>query len=286
MRRWRFFLGLAAVIAATIPAGAQNRPPVIQHQPVALAVRGQPLIVRARVIDDRGAVKSVKLFYATSPDAAPFEIPMEASGGGVFIAAIPGHLLAGLESLSYYIEAADDQDNAAETPWHSVRVRAPEPQSAPPEGERERASPKWVVPALVAGGAAIVVGGALYAANSGGGSGGAPAPDLSGTYSGTVTLIVQDPEVPPNVSTRAASVTVAADGAVTSDSLLAGQTLTGRLSGSNFTLTADVAEEGVTGRILYRGTIVEGRILGSIEGTRTTAAGAGTYSGSFTLQRP
>lgn len=285
MQDWRLPISMAAILWTAIPAGAQNRPPVIQHQPVAMAVRGQPLIVRARVIDDRGAVKSVKLFYAASADAAPFEIPMEASGGGVFIAVIPGHLLAGLESLSYYIEAADDQDNAAETPWHTVRVRIPEPPAAPPENEGANASPKWVVPALVAGGAAIVVGGALYAANRGG-SDSPPPPDVSGTYAGTLTLITQDPEAPSDVSTRAVSATVAADGAVTSDSFREGQTLTGRVSGSSFTLIADVIEEGVTGRIVYRGAIVENRILGTIEGSRTTAAGAGTYSGSFTLQRP
>lgn len=255
---------------------------MIQHQPVTVAVRGQPLVVRARVSDDRNAIKSVRLLYTVSRDAAPFSLNMEATGGGLYVGAVPAHLLAGAEQVAYYIEATDAQDNAAETPWHTVRIRAPEPGEASAE---VRQRPKWVVPALVGGGAALVVGGAIYAANSGGGDGESIPPDAPGTYSGTVTRVIQDPESPPVVHSYAATLVITADGGLSSDSLQPGTLLTGRLSGSQFTLSGPVSEPGITGQITFRGTLESGRIVGSIEGTRETAAGAGSYSGSFTLQK-
>ncbi len=276
-------VGLSLVLpAAASVASAQDRPPVIQHQPVTVAVRGQPLIVRARVTDDRNAVKSVKLFYSVSRDAAPFGLTMDPSGGGLFVVAIPAHLLAGADQIAYYIEATDAQDNAAETPWHTVRIRTPEPgEPTPDTGKR----PKWVVPTLVGSGAALVVGGAIYAAGSGGGGGDTIPPDAPGAYSGTVTRVTQDPETPPIVNSYAAALVIAADGSVSSDSLQPGVLLTGRLSGSRFTLTGAISEAGVSGQITFRGTVESGRVVGSIDGTRETAAGTGSYSGSFTLQK-
>lgn len=283
MRAFPTFVLPAILSVAAFAAPAQDRPPVIQHQPVTIAVRGQPLIVRARVSDDRGALKTVKLFYSASRDAAPFGLNMEPSGGGLFVGAIPPHLLAGVEQIAYYIEATDAQDNATETPWHTVRIRAPEPGDTPPDAGKR---PKWVMPALVAGGAAIVVGGALYAAGGGGGGGEAFPPDAPGIYSGTVTRVTQDPGLPPQVDSYAATLIIAADGSLSSDSLQPGILLTGRLNGSRFTLTGAISEAGATGQIAFRGTVESGRIDGSIDGTRETAAGAGTYSGSFTLQKP
>lgn len=283
MRAFRISVLTLVLSVAAIAASAQNRPPVIEHQPVTIAVRGQPLIVRARVGSDRSALKSVQLFYSVSRDAAPFGLNMEPSGGGLFVGAIPPHLLAGVEQIAYYIEATDTQDNAAETPWHTVRIRAPQPGDSPPDAGKR---PKWVLPALVAGGAAIVVGGAVYAAGGGGGGGDAFPPDAPGIYSGTVTRVTQDPGLPPEVNSYAATLFIAADGGLSSDSLHPGTLLTGRLNGSRFTLTGAISEPGVTGQITFRGTVESGRIDGSIDGTRDTSAGSGAYSGSFTLRKP
>jgi len=283
--RMGWWLGLAALAAAG-GARAQNRPPIIQHEPPAVAIRGQPLIVRARVSDDHGAVRSVKLFYAVSRDAAPFEIPMEASGEGVFVAVIAPHLFAGIERFSYYIEAMDDAELASETPWHVVRLQTMD--AGAPEAEKtEGGRPRWVLPAVIGGVAAAAVG--VAAAASGGGGGGGDedekASDPAGNYAGITEVVVRDPGVPAAVSTRDVTIFIAPDGRVVSENLHEGGSVIGQLSGASFSITAPVSEPGVTGRITYSGTVAENRIRGTIEGTRTTAAGEGTYSGYFTLQK-
>ncbi len=273
---------IGMVLLATV-ASAQNRPPLIRHDPPAVAVRGQPLIIRARVTDDRNAVRSVKLFYTASRDAAPFEIPMEASGGGVFIAVLAPHLLAGAEQFSYYIEATDDAELATETPWHTVRLQTVDASAPGAKADGER--PRWVAPAAIGGVAVAVVGAALAASKSGGGGGSGEAPDPAGNYAGTAEIVVRDPGQPPVVNSRAVTIFIAADGRVVSDTLHAGGTVSGALTGSSFSMTAPVSEPGVTGQITYSGSVADNRIRGTIEGTRTTVAGEGTYSGYFTLQK-
>ena len=55
---------------STLHARAEERPPMIKHQAVTVAVQGQPIAVRATVTDDVD-VKTVTLNYTTSRDAAP-----------------------------------------------------------------------------------------------------------------------------------------------------------------------------------------------------------------------
>jgi hypothetical protein len=82
------------------------------------------------------------------------------------------------------------------------------------------------------------------------------------------------------------SITIASSGTVSSDTLHPGQTLEGRLTDSNFTLVAAVAETNLTGEIRYSGTVVGGRIVGQVEGTaRKTSGDTGTYSGTFYASR-
>ena len=77
------------------------------------------------------------------------------------------------------------------------------------------------------------------------------------------------------------TITIDSSGGVSTDTLYPGQRLTGRLSGGNFLLTATDQTAGRTGEIQFVGTLIDTRIVGSIQGSATTAAGTGTYSGTF-----
>jgi hypothetical protein len=91
-------------IVFTIDASAQHatgRPPVIKHAPVTAAARGQSITIRAVVTDPSGPVKTVTLCYATSRDAAPFKVPMQASGAGSYFGTIPGNVLDRISQVSY-----------------------------------------------------------------------------------------------------------------------------------------------------------------------------------------
>jgi len=276
-------IGVVMLMAfSAVRAAAQPRPPTIRHEPPAFAVRGQPLIVRALVTDTQKAIRAVRLFYAISRDAAPFEIPMEHSGDGHYIAVLPPHLFAGVEQFSYYIEATNAEEFAAETPWYTVRLRTLDASPTPQEATGRR--PRWVAPAAIGGVALALAGAAIALANNDNG-GSSPPADPSGTYSGPLELVVRDPGASPIVINREVILYIAPDGRVVSDTLHSGGTVSGQLTGASFSITAPVNEPGVTGQIVYTGTVSDQRIYGTVQGTRTTAAGEGTYSGYFTLQK-
>jgi hypothetical protein len=292
----RLVVVLYAVVLAAANAAAQHKaahsPPVIKHEPVSVGLRDQPITIRAQVAAGSGSVKAVTLYYAASKDAAPYKVAMHDSGAGSYIGSIPAGLLSGVGKLSYYIEAVDEQDTAAETPWYTVTVQAqgaavspsiPGGASAPAEKQSS-----WVKPALIAGGAAALIGGGLLIANSGGGSsGGGGSTTNVGTYAGSVTVTFELAGSVPTTDAHAITISVVSSGVVSTDNLQAGQHLEGKISGSgDFVLEADVRDNGLTGRIRYVGHLFGTRITGYVDGTATSTSGAsGTYSGSFSALR-
>jgi hypothetical protein len=284
----RSFAAALTVWACAAPVlAAENRPPEIRHEPVKVGVRGQPLSVRAVVTDKTGAIAGVNLYYTTSRDAAPYKLPMLSTGAGGYLGTVAGDLLASATQLFYYVEAVDDQDAAAETPYYSVALRAPQSGAggAPPDGGSGRT---WVKPALYTGGALALIGGAALAAGSGGGgdSGGAGATTNAGSYAGSVTTCFEPAGGTPACESHAMRIFVSTDGVVSSDSLREGQYLEGRLSGRSFTLIATVDEADRKGQIRYEGEVIQNRIAGSISGSAVlTGGGSGNYSGAFTATR-
>lgn len=288
-RRFLIWVGLGMALA--VSAGAQNRAPQIQHTPARVAVRGQPLLLRAVVSDDAGRVKAVNIFYSTSPDTAPFKVPMQAAGAGAYSGSIAEGLFSGAEKLSYYIAAEDAQGANSETPWYTVPIRALQASDAEAAagsrgaGGREPRA-KWVTPALIAGGAAVVVGGAVALANRDGGGGSSDDDIPAGTFAGTATTYLQMDGSNTTWASKAITITINDNGTVVSDSLPAGGSQSVSLSGNSFIMSSQIAETNLTGDIQYVGTVVSDRIVGFIQGTAQSAAGSsGTFSGSFSATR-
>ena len=125
----RYFprLAVAVIFCANLAVCAfaedQNRPPMIKHEPVTVAVRGQPITILANVTDDSGLVKSATLFYSASKDAAPFRSPMKSSGTSLYYGTIPAGVISSVNSISYYIEALDYVDATQETAWHTIAIK-------------------------------------------------------------------------------------------------------------------------------------------------------------------
>lgn len=319
--RDRFFLALGgAALCGVLSCAAQTY--TIEHSPVTASLPGRPLTVRVRLKGDYKPVKTVTLLYAVSQDAAPFRIPMRPSGPGIYAATMPANLLSGAGKVSYYIEAADARGVARETPWYTVTLRAapaPAPVVAPtppravvPAPAPARMAPVrpartthavrpaqtdegwhwgWKETALLAGGGVLAGGVYLWlddddsGSSGGGGGGGGSSTTNFGTYAGTATLSTQVGDTGTTFVTRPMTLTIDDTGSVSSDTLHPGQTLAGSLNGSSFVLVAVVDEDGRTGEIQYIGTVVDDRIVGSTQGSATSAEGAVVYSGSFSANR-
>lgn len=263
-----------------------NRPPKIEHGAVTVALAGQPLMIRAKITDDSGAVQSATLHYSVSKDAAPFPVPMQSAGTSVYVGSIPDSVLRNAASLTYYIEAVDRSGVTTETSWYPVKIQTGGKSSAADSKEKSD-RPRWVTPALIAGGAAVVVGGVLLASSGGDDddSSAPPAVSPAGTYSGAATTCYLPPEGSQGCSSGPATFVIDAQGQVQSSDLRPGTLLTGKLSGSGFVLTAPVEEPGRSGQIRYVGSVLDGRIAGTVEGSDTTAGGVGAYSGAFSASR-
>lgn len=320
----RTMLGVLAACAVAAVVCAQEKkdlPPAIKHEPVRAAVRDQPVTVLATVTDDSGNVKSVTLFYSLSKDAAPFRSIMKSSGTSTYYGTIPGSMVSGADSLSYYIEAIDFADNTAETPWYTLSIKSPaspakpagsaatattpasaaganaavpmtSSQSQPQQDRGDRSSLLGV--GIIAGGAAAVLGGALLMSKSD--SGGSDDSDntstnssvQTGSYVGNVTECVTYPTLAPACSSHAMTIDIRADGIVRSETLREGVLLEGPLNGAEFTLIAPLAGTGtnLVGSVIYSGTVVNRRIVGSISGSATATTGKGTFSGTFSADLP
>ena len=287
-RNNRAWAGLFAFLLPGVAAlAAGERVPTIKHEPVAAAVRGQPISIRAVVQDDSGLCQ-VTLFYTPSRDAAPFKTPMQPVGAGSYVGSIPAAVVSGRE-VFYYIEAVDEEANVAETPWYSIRLETAA-DASPGEDETKGARPtsKWVKPAFYAGGAAALVGGVAWLLSDSGDSdsGDGWGTTNVGTYAGTATVVLEMPGTAPRSTSRAMSITIVSSGIVSSDTIHPGQHLESRLNGNNFVLIASVNETNLTGQIRYSGTVVDDRIVGGVDGTARNSAGTeGAYSGTFYAAR-
>jgi hypothetical protein len=303
---------VVCLVASAVPAQEKkDLPPVIKHQPVTAAVRDQPVTVLATVTDDSGNVKSVTLFYSLSKDAAPFRAMMKSSGTATYYGTIPASMVGGADTLSYYIEALDFADNTQETPWYTIRIKSPgaPAKAAPaattpaaqtvPGGAAAPVAPSQPAPdrdrssllgmGIIAGGAAAVLGGALLMSKSdSGGSDSSSSTDTNsgvqaGAYIGSVTECVTYPGQAPACSSHAMTVDVRADGIVRSETLREGTLMEAPLNGKDFTLVAPLVGTGTNqaGSVMYSGTVINRRIVGSISGNATSASGNGVFSGTF-----
>jgi hypothetical protein len=298
----RFAVSILFCTRLVVSASAedQNRPPTIKHEPVTVAVRGQPITILATVTDDSGLVKSATLFYSASKDAAPFRSAMKSSGTSLYYGTIPAGVISSVDSISYYIEALDHVDAAQETPWHTIAikdasapVKAVEPRPADVSASTPAAGQKSGHSALTVGaiavGAAAVVGGAVLLANNGSDSSddsGDGAAALAGSYVGSATECSSLAGASSSCNSHSILVTIGGTGAgtVSSDSLREGMSLQGPLRTSDFTLIAQLT--GVsTGQVVYSGTVVNQRIVGSITGSSESGEGQRVYSGTFTATK-
>lgn len=283
-------VGTIALSVAAQPA-IGRRPPVIKHDPVTIAVRGQPVTIRAVVTTETGAVKTARLHYSVSRDVAPFTAAMTAAGGGSYFATIPATIMESASEVTYYVDATDDADGTAETPWHKIRVQGPATNATsvaePPPASAKRAA--WVKPALWAGGAALVAGGVVALSGGGGGGGdgggGSSGTTNTGTYAGTVTTTLEMQNGTPVASSHAVTFTIVSSGIVSSDNLQTGQHLEAPLRGSDFTMVAPVSSGGLTGSINYYGSLLNSRIVGSVSGSVSSNGTPGSVTGSFSATR-
>lgn len=275
MISWRGVAGIAA-FAATVAFGAE-RLLHIEHTPVTVGVRGQPLMVRARVSGTVASPKSVTLFYSTSKDAAPYSVLMQPTGAGGYVGTIPGGILATLDRVTYYLAAEDAAGVTTETPWSIVQIQA------------ANRRPGWVKPALIGGGVALVAGGVALAVGSGGdsgGGGGIPPANAAGTYTGTSTECQTPTGLPPACESHGISITIGEDGTVRSTDLRPGASLKATLSGSSFVMIAPVYVEGPDGEVRYIGTVIDTRVVGTIEGSFGTGTNTVRVSGTFSAVKP
>ncbi len=277
---WRSLI-FAGLVATAF--GAAARPPVIRHDPVRAAPKGQAIQIRATVTADQG-VNSVTLYYAVSRDAAPFKQAMQDAGAGAFIGTIPASLLDAASEIFYYVEATDRTDAISETPWHRINLRA---AAETPPDQPGATSRSWKKPALIAGGIALAGGAAaLIAGSQGGDDGGGATTTNTGTFAGTVTTVLDITGESPSVETRPVSFTVVSSGIVTSDNLQPGRHLEGTLRDNAFSMTGRVDDPDKTGEIRYQGALLGSRIVGSLTGSVVTTNGAvGVYSGTFTADK-
>ncbi len=303
MNRWKSagwaWVLLAGWLAGT--SGVDAAAPVITHEPVKQAIKGQPLTLKAKVTSAVG-VQAVTLYYTLSKDAAPFKIPMKPAGLDYYLGTIESAVLGGVSTLSYYIEAEDTAGAVRETPWQVLALRELKPGEAIPGGGAALAPPRGrqddggISLGLIAGGAAAVVGGAyLIAENDSGSDDDDPAPPsgdpAAGVYAGTANTCLTIGGLGTTCETHTITIAIDTAGRVLTSDLREGQTLNGQMSGSTFILTAPVDETDgtnqITGAIYYSGTVSGGQIAGSITGSQQgNPAGPGIYSGSFNATRP
>ncbi|TAN35769.1 MAG: hypothetical protein EPN23_10225 [Verrucomicrobia bacterium] len=271
-------------------------PPRITHDPVGVALRGQPITVLAQV-SAAAPIKSVTLHYTLSKDASPFKLAMQATGPAMFLGTIPAGLLGNADKVSYYIEALDDRDASAETPWYMVAIKdsgaltkgassaavaAPAASASAPASDKDKTS--LVGAGLVAGGAAAVIGAALYIANrNGSGSGGGGAvTNVQGTYTGSKTVCLSIPGQAISCATTPVTIIVDQNGDIFSDSLMDGRVISGALSGNSFTVGGSTSTSNLVSTLSFNGSVVDNRIVGTVSGSAQSATNSGSYSGSFT----
>ncbi len=301
-------VALTAMLVVPAPVRADKGGPIkINHTPVTWAVKGQSLTLKARIAGGVGGIDSVTLYYALFRDAAPFRVIMVSSGMDTYVGTIESGLLSGVEHVSYYIEAQDKEGTIEETPWYDVKFKnpdaAPAARGGTATGGKASAAPAQeegssaLTIGLIAGGAAAIAAGAYFLSDSGGsddddgggggGGGGGNTVTNAGNYAGNSTLC-RSAAGGTQCETTSATFVIDSSGKIFSDTLSPGRSLTGTLSGNEFSLVADVtgSQEGLTGTVVYSGTVVNGsRIIGTITGNYDQFGVPGTFSGTFSATK-
>ncbi len=278
---WWIAVTVALALAGAAARAAEDGP-AIDHAPVSVSARGQPVIIRAKATAPAG-VRSLNLYCSVSSDAAPFKIPMQSSAGNMYVGAIPNNMIQNVAQVSYYLEAFDNRGEMTETPWYVVKIREPE-VNAPVDagGGGDAGTPAWVIPAAIAGGAAVVGGAVLIASrSSGGGSSDDGGEIYRGNYIGNATACYQPPGSNNACSTHAIIITITQDNKVYSDTLRPGDHLETYLTGTEFAFTVPIRDAEQTGSVLYTGTVVDRKIVGTMDGSVDTPGGVGLYNGTF-----
>jgi len=132
-------------------------PPVLSHEVIAQAQRGQPLHLEARITDDKSGVFGQQACYRNGFHPELTCVPMVLTGKDTYAVDVPAQAV--MDGLAYYLEA---YDNAANGPARSGSpeqpnavtivdappepAAAPPPEAAPPEAKAE-AEEKPCVPA-------------------------------------------------------------------------------------------------------------------------------------------
>lgn len=296
---WKLAGGVWALLglAWLVGQGAKPvEPPHIVHDPVGVALRGQPITVLAQ-ISATAPIKAVTLHYTLSKDASPFKLAMQPTGPATFLGTIPAGLLGNADKVSYYIEATDDRDASAETPWYMVAIKdsnallrspsstavaAPVARStAPAKDDKDKSS--LVGAGLVAGGAAAVIGAALYVASrNGSSSDGGSVTNVQGSYTGSKTVCLSMPGQPISCSTTPVTIIIDQSGGVFSDSLIDGRVVSGSLSGNSFTVGGSTSSSNLVSDLSFNGSVVDNHIVGAVTGSAQSTTNSGSYSGSFT----
>lgn len=302
-------VALTAMLAVPAPVRAEKGGPIkINHTPVTWAVKGQSLTLKARVSGGVGGIDNVTLYYALFRDAAPFRVVMVSSGMDTYVGTIESGLLTGVEHVSYYIEAQDKEGTIEETPWYDVKFKNPEvapatrggttPYGASTPAPANEEGTSALTIGLIAGGAAAVAAGAYFLSDSGssddgdgdgggGGGGGDNTVTNAGNYAGNSTLC-RSSAGGTQCETTSATFVIDSAGRIFSDTLSPGRSLTGTVSGNEFSLVADLtgSQEGLTGTAVYSGTVINGtRIIGTITGNYDQFGVPGTFSGTFSATR-
>ncbi len=110
------FLLLSTAITAFAVGQAQqdSAAPVILHDPILYARKGEPLSIQATVTDDT-AVTSVELYCRADATTRWRKVQMEAGEGGVYTAELNAYAMS-TSKLEYYIQASDGTNVAAMEP--------------------------------------------------------------------------------------------------------------------------------------------------------------------------
>lgn len=293
------FVSLAMALQPLAARAEANKPPVIAHDPVTYAIGGHSLTLKAKVTDAAPGVQDVTLYYALFRDAAPFRVPMKPSGLDFYVGTIDASMIKDVKTIAYYIEAQDKDGAIVETPWYSVEFRkadaatpaaAVAPQAAAPAQEE---GTNWKTVGLVGLGVVAVAAGAVALSGGGGGGGGdgggnnTNVANVAGTYNGSVTTCLTVSGQPPSCESHNCTIVIDSKGVVFSETLLSGEQMTASLNGSRFVLSGQIENQGsVSNAVLnYDGTVADGRIVGSVNGSANTSGGPGSYSGSFSATK-
>lgn len=299
--------------------------PVIQHEPVRVAEKSQPLGLRVTVRDATARIASVAVFHTSSRGMTPLRTPMTSTGAGAWYGTIPGHLIGPGNELLYYIQAENADGETADTDWLTISLKdaavapaaipsasavaeqsrrdtlpaseaRPAPAQTPQEPKKESRFRRYLVPAAIVAGGAVVAGGAIALANSGGGSSndsssGDPSDDeaFDGTYTGSYTLTFTpggDTGDSPVTESKLLSVYITGD-KVEIIGLWGSETILATRNNRTFSTSRNVSQTGTfpSAMLVVSGELNGRRCTIRVEGYSTAADQPGAISGTASTTR-